>query len=162
MAPGSYLPARVRSQALLIRSSTTVWRKCTGIRPGRSAGRAKSDPAKLPLRPVRSQFKTPSASMNLNLNWRRKRTYRAAGIQTEAESKLPFHLFTPHVQFALHRSLITSTGCRCLPGTVRLYPSFRTEKGISENDLVKVFSCTGEVELRAKVTTNVPKILVMW
>ncbi len=68
------------------------------------------------------------------------------------------------MQFGLHSQFINPTGCRCSTGTVRLYPSFfRTEKGISENDLVKVFNGTGEVELRAKVTTNVPEdFLVMY
>jgi anaerobic selenocysteine-containing dehydrogenase len=37
------------------------------------------------------------------------------------------------------------------------------KKGIAENDLVKVFNTVGEVELRAKMTTNVPEdFLVMY
>ncbi|TGC73243.1 DMSO reductase, partial [Salmonella enterica subsp. enterica serovar Wilhelmsburg] len=46
---------------------------------------------------------------------------------------------------------------------VYIHPSSAKKKGISENDLVKVFNGTGEVELRAKVTTNVPEdFLVMY
>ncbi|HHX1384411.1 TPA: molybdopterin dinucleotide binding domain-containing protein, partial [Salmonella enterica] len=83
----------------------------------------------------------------------------------EAESKLPFHLFTPHVQFGLHSQFINLDWMQVFypEPFVYIHPSSAKKKGISENDLVKVFNGTGEVELRAKVTTNVPEdFLVMY
>ncbi|HAH8279414.1 TPA: DMSO reductase, partial [Escherichia coli] len=46
---------------------------------------------------------------------------------------------------------------------VYLHPDAAAQKGIRENSLVKVFNDAGEVELRARITTNVPAdFLVMY
>ncbi len=46
---------------------------------------------------------------------------------------------------------------------VYMHPVSAGKRGIAENDLVKVFNTAGEVELRAKVTANVPEdFLVMY
>ncbi len=102
--------------------------------------------------------------MNLNLNWRRKRPYRAAGIQTGSREQTAF----PSVYAA--RAVWLALAVYQLDWMQVFYRnrSFISillphKKGISENDLVKVFNGTGEVELRAKVTTNVPEdFLVMY
>ncbi len=109
--------------------------------------------------------KRRQASMNLNLNWRRKTaTPRCRNTNRKPRANCRSICLRRTCSLACTRSLSTRLDAGVLPGTVRLYPSFfRTEKGISENDLVKVFNGTGEVELRAKVTTNVPEdFLVMY
>lgn len=50
--------------------------------------------------------KRRQASMNLNLNWRRKTAIPRCRNTNRKPSKLPFHLFTPHVQFGLHSQFI--------------------------------------------------------
>ncbi len=152
-----YLPARVLDhKRWLIRSSTTVWRKCSASLPGRS-GRAESDRRS---RPVRSQVQTPSGK------WREFKSelsngHRAAGIQPEAESKLPSICLRRTCSLACTRSLSTSTGCRCSTCSF-ISILFRTEKGISENDLVKVSMAPVKLSCGQSHHHNVPKFLVMW
>lgn len=44
-----------------------------------------------------------------------------------------------------------------------MHPLAASKKGIAEGDKVRVFNAAGDVELRAKITTNVPEdFLVMY
>lgn len=112
------------------------------------------------------KFKTPSGKYEFKSELAEKNGHTALPeYKPEAESKLPFHLFTPHVQFGLHSQFINLDWMQVFypEPFVYIHPSSAKKKGISENDLVKVFNGTGEVELRAKVTTNVPEdFLVMY
>ncbi|ECM0197846.1 molybdopterin-dependent oxidoreductase [Salmonella enterica subsp. enterica serovar Muenchen] len=112
------------------------------------------------------KFKTPSGKYEFKSELAEKNGHTALPeYKPEAESKLPFHLFTPHVQFGLHSQFINLDWMQVFypEPFVYIHPSSAQKKGISENDLVKVFNGTGEVELRAKVTTNVPEdFLVMY
>lgn len=103
--------------------------------------------------------------MNLNLNWRRKRPHRAAGIQTGSreQTAVPSVYAARAVWPALAVYQLDWMQVFYPEPFVYIHPSSAKKKGISENDLVKVFNGTGEVELRAKVTTNVPEdFLVMY
>lgn len=112
------------------------------------------------------KFKTPSGKYEFKSELAEKNGHTALPeYKPEAKSKLPFHLFTPHVQFGLHSQFINLDWMQVFypEPFVYIHPSSAQKKGISENDLVKVFNGTGEVELRAKVTTNVPEdFLVMY
>ncbi len=138
MAPGSctFRKSSITS-AGWIRSSTTVWRKCSASRHRDDicwTGQKRSCQA-LPL--VRSQVqKRRQAEYELNLNGGEKRPIPRCRAKPEAESKLPFHLFAPHVRNLAALAVYQhGLDAGCSTGTVRLYPSFfRTEKGIGEND----------------------------
>ncbi len=126
------LPQEFDHSAGWIRSSATVWRKCSASLRGTICWTGRKRYCQVQPHGTIASSKHRQASMNLNLNWRRKRHTALPEYKPEAGSKLPFHLFTPHVQFGLHKFILW-TGCGCSAGTVRLYPSFfRTEKGISE------------------------------
>lgn len=83
----------------------------------------------------------------------------------EVESKLFFYLFMLYVQFGLYLLFINLDWMQVfyLELFVYIYFFFVKRKGISENDLVKVFNGIGEVELWVKVIINVLEdFLVMY
>mgnify|MGYP005982437201 FL=1 len=112
------------------------------------------------------KFKTPSGKYEFKSELAAQNGHTALPeYLPEAESTLPFHLFTPHVQFGLHSQFINLDWMQVFypEPFVYLHPESAAKKGIRENDRVKVFNTVGEVELRAKVTTNVPEdFLVMY
>jgi molybdopterin guanine dinucleotide-containing S/N-oxide reductase-like protein len=112
------------------------------------------------------KFKTPSGKFEFKSELCEKNGHTALPeYKPEAKSTLPFHLFTPHVQFGIHSQFINLDWMQVFypEPFVYMHPTSAEKKGIAENDLVKVFNTVGEVELRAKVTANVPEdFLVMY
>lgn len=112
------------------------------------------------------KFKTPSGKFEFRSELCEKNGHTALPeYKPEAKSTLPFHLFTPHVQFGIHSQFITLDWMQVFypEPFVYMHPISAEKRGIAENDLVKVFNTVGEVELRAKVTANVPEdFLVMY
>ncbi|MBE0007362.1 molybdopterin-dependent oxidoreductase [Citrobacter freundii] len=112
------------------------------------------------------KFKTPSGKFEFRSELCEKNGHTALSeYKPEAKSTLPFHLFTPHVQFGIHSQFINLDWMQVFypEPFVYMHPISAEKRGIAENDLVKVFNTVGEVELRAKVTANVPEdFLVMY
>ncbi|WP_423061746.1 molybdopterin-dependent oxidoreductase [Citrobacter portucalensis] len=112
------------------------------------------------------KFKTPSGKFEFKSELCEKNGHTALPeYKPEAKSTLPFHLFTPHVQFGIHSQFINIDWMQVFypEPFVYIHPISAGKRGIAENDLVKVFNTAGEVELRAKVTANVPEdFLVMY
>ncbi|HFK6835098.1 TPA: molybdopterin-dependent oxidoreductase [Citrobacter freundii] len=112
------------------------------------------------------KFKTPSGKFEFRSELCEKNGHTALPeYKPEAKSTLPFHLFTPHVQFGIHSQFINLDWMQVFypEPFVYTHPISAEKRGIAENDLVKVFNTVGEVELRAKVTANVPEdFLVMY
>lgn len=112
------------------------------------------------------KFKTPSGKFEFRSELCEKNGHTALPeYKPEAKSTLPFHLFTPHVQFGIHSQFINLDWMQVFypEPFVYMHPISAEKRGIAENDLVKVFNTVGEVELRAKVTANVPEdFLVMY
>ena len=112
------------------------------------------------------KFKTPSGKFEFRSELCEKNGHTALPEYIpEAKSTLPFHLFTPHVQFGIHSQFINLDWMQVFypEPFVYMHPISAEKRGIAENDLVKVFNTVGEVELRAKVTANVPEdFLVMY
>lgn len=112
------------------------------------------------------KFKTPSGKFEFKSELCEKNGHTALPeYKPEAKSTLPFHLFTPHVQFGIHSQFINLDWMQVFypEPFVYIHPISAQKRGIAENDLVKVFNTVGEVELRAKVTANVPEdFLVMY
>jgi anaerobic selenocysteine-containing dehydrogenase len=112
------------------------------------------------------KFKTPSEKFEFKSELCEKNGHTALPeYKPEAKSTLPFHLFTPHVQFGIHSQFINIDWMQVFypEPFVYIHPVSAEKRGIAENDLVKVFNTAGEVELRAKVTANVPEdFLVMY
>ncbi|HGP0309714.1 molybdopterin-dependent oxidoreductase [Citrobacter freundii] len=112
------------------------------------------------------KFKTPSGKFEFRSELCEKNGHTALPeYKPEAKSTLPFHLFTPHVQFGIHSQFINLDWMQVFypEPFVYMHPISAEKRGIAENDLVKVFNTVGEVELRAKVTVNVPEdFLVMY
>jgi anaerobic selenocysteine-containing dehydrogenase len=81
------------------------------------------------------------------------------------EKKLPYHLFTPHMQLSINSQFINLDWTRVFypEPFVYMHPSSARTKGIADQDWVKVFNDLGEVVVRAKLTSNVPEdFLVMY
>ncbi|HDS9864544.1 TPA: molybdopterin-dependent oxidoreductase [Citrobacter freundii] len=112
------------------------------------------------------KFKTPSGKFEFRSELCEKNGHTALPeYKPEAKSTLLFHLFTPHVQFGIHSQFINLDWMQVFypEPFVYMHPISAEKRGIAENDLVKVFNTVGEVELRAKVTANVPEdFLVMY
>lgn len=112
------------------------------------------------------KFKTPSGKFEFKSELCENNGHTALPeYKPEAKSTLPFHLFTPHVQFGIHSQFINLDWMQVFypEPFVYMHPISADKRGIAENDLVKVFNTVGEVELRAKVTANVPEdFLVMY
>ncbi|HDG9181644.1 TPA: molybdopterin-dependent oxidoreductase [Citrobacter freundii] len=112
------------------------------------------------------KFKTPSGKFEFRSELCEKNGHTALPeYKPEAKSTLPFHLFTPHVQFGIHSQFINLDWMQVFypEPFVYMHPISAEKRGIAENDLVKVFNTVGEVELCAKVTANVPEdFLVMY
>ena len=112
------------------------------------------------------KFKTPSGKFEFRSELCEKNGHTALPeYKPEAKSTLPFHLFTPHVQFGIHSQFINLDWMQVFYPEPFVYkhPISAQKRGFAENDLVKVFNTVGEVELRAKVTANVPEdFLVMY
>lgn len=110
------------------------------------------------------KFKTPSGKFEFRSELCEKNGHTALPeYKPEAKSTLPFHLFTPHVQFGIHSQFINLDWMQVFypEPFVYMHPISAEKRGIAENDLVKVFNTVGEVELRAKVTANVPEDFLM-
>ncbi|MDU3159520.1 MAG: molybdopterin-dependent oxidoreductase, partial [Hafnia alvei] len=99
------------------------------------------------------KFKTPSGKFEFKSELCEKNGHTALPeYKPEAKSTLPFHLFTPHVQFGIHSQFINLDWMQVFypEPFVYMHPISAEKRGIAENDLVKVFNTVGEVELRAK------------
>lgn len=98
-----------------IRSSTTVWRKCSASLPGTICwtGRKKRSCQALPPGMTASS-KRRQASMNLNLNWRRKTaTPRCRNTNRKPRANCRSICLRRTCSLVCTRSLSTWTGCRC-------------------------------------------------
>ncbi|MDD7997052.1 molybdopterin-dependent oxidoreductase [Kosakonia radicincitans] len=112
------------------------------------------------------KFKTPSG----------KYEFASALSQENGHSRLPeykpgrakthpFQLFTPHALFGIHSQFINLDWMKVFypEPFVYLHPAAAQLKGIKELDWVRVFNGIGDVTVRARLTTNVPKdMLVMY
>lgn len=116
MAPGSLLSRKSSIiSAGWIRSSTTVWRKCSASLPGTICwtGRKKRSCQALPPGMTASS-KRRQASMNLNLNWRRKTaTPRCRNTNRKPRANCRSICLRRTCSLVCTRSLSTWTGCRC-------------------------------------------------
>ena len=112
------------------------------------------------------KFKTPSGKYEFKSELCEKNGHTALPeYKPAARGKRAFHLFTPHVQYGIHSQFINLDWMQVFypEPFVYLHPDAAAQKGIRENSLVKVFNDAGEVELRARITTNVPAdFLVMY
>lgn len=98
-----------------IRSSTTEWRKCSASLPGTICwtGRKKRFCQALPPGTT-ANSKRRQASMNLNLNWRRKTaTPRCRNTNRKPRANCLSICLRRTCSLACTRSLSTWTGCRC-------------------------------------------------
>lgn len=96
------------------------------------------------------KFKTPSGKFEFRSELCEKNGHTALPeYKPEAKSTLPFHLFTPHVQFGIHSQFINLDWMQVFypEPFVYMHPISAEKRGIAENDLVKVFNTVGEVEL---------------
>lgn len=114
---GVPVPSRKSSitSAGWIRSSTTVWRKCLASLPGTICwtGRKKRSCQVLPPGTTASS-KRRQASMNLNLNWRRKTAIpRCRNTNRKPRANCLSICLRRTCSLACTRSLSTWTGCRC-------------------------------------------------
>ncbi|EMM7216473.1 molybdopterin-dependent oxidoreductase [Enterobacter bugandensis] len=112
------------------------------------------------------KFKTPSGKYEFLSELCEKNGHKALPeYLPAAEGKLPFHLFTPHLQYGLHSQFVNLDWMQVFwpEPFVYIHPAAAHKKGIRELAKVRVFNDVGEVELRAKITTNVPEdFLVMY
>lgn len=112
------------------------------------------------------KFKTPSGKYEF-LSPRCAEDGHTALPEYKADlaRSLPFHLFTPHLQYGLHSQFVNLDWMQTFwpEPFAYIHPSAAEKKGIHDMDRVKVFNDAGDVELRAKLTTNVPEdFLVMY
>lgn len=110
------------------------------------------------------KFKTPSGKYEFLSERCEKDGHTALPQYKEAaQSALPFHLFTPHLQYGLHSQFVNLDWMQVFwpEPYVYMHPKAAQQKGIRDNALVKVFNDAGEVELRVKITTNVPEDFVV-
>ncbi|HDG1709617.1 TPA: molybdopterin-dependent oxidoreductase [Kluyvera ascorbata] len=110
------------------------------------------------------KFKTPSGKYEFLSERCAKDGHTALPQYKEAaQSALPFHLFTPHLQYGLHSQFVNLDWMQVFwpEPYVYMHPKAAQQKGIRDNALVKVFNDAGEVELRVKITTNVPEDFVV-
>lgn len=112
------------------------------------------------------KFKTPSGKYEFKSERCAENGHTALPeYKAGAMGTLPFHLFTPHLQYGLHSQFVNLDWMQVFwpEPFVYIHPFAAQKKGIAEGDLVKVFNEAGHVELRAKITTNVPEdFLVMY
>lgn len=112
------------------------------------------------------KFKTPSGKYEFKSERCVANGHTALPEYKEpAKSELPFHLFTPHLQYGLHSQFVNLDWMQTFwpEPFVYMHPLAASKKGIAEGDKVRVFNAAGDVELRAKITTNVPEdFLVMY
>lgn len=112
------------------------------------------------------KFKTPSGKYEFKSERCAENGHTALPeYKAGAQGALPFHLFTPHLQYGLHSQFVNLDWMQVFwpEPFVYIHPSAAQKKGITEGAHVKVFNEAGHVELRAKITTNVPEdFLVMY
>lgn len=86
------------------------------------------------------KFKTPSGKFEFKSELCEKNGHTALPeYKSEAKSTLPFHLFTPHVQFGIHSQFINLDWMQVFypEPFVYMHPISAEKRGIAENDLVK-------------------------
>lgn len=112
------------------------------------------------------KFKTPSGKYEFKSERCAENGHTALPeYKAGAQGALPFHLFTPHLQYGLHSQFVNLDWMQVFwpEPFVYIHPLAAQKKGITEGAHVKVFNEAGHVELRAKITTNVPEdFLVMY
>lgn len=112
------------------------------------------------------KFKTPSGKYEFKSERCAENGHTALPeYKAGAQGALPFHLFTPHLQYGLHSQFVNLDWMQVFwpEPFVYIHPLAAQKKGITEGAHVKVFNEVGHVELRAKITTNVPEdFLVMY
>ncbi|HEC1250131.1 TPA: molybdopterin-dependent oxidoreductase, partial [Citrobacter braakii] len=112
------------------------------------------------------KFKTPSGKYEFKSERCAENGHTALPeYKAGAQGTLPFHLFTPHLQYGLHSQFVNLDWMQVFwpEPFVYIHPLAAQKKGITEGAHVKVFNEVGHVELRAKITTNVPEdFLVMY
>ncbi|HGY1201035.1 TPA: molybdopterin-dependent oxidoreductase [Citrobacter braakii] len=112
------------------------------------------------------KFKTPSGKYEFKSERCAENGHTALSeYKAGAQGALPFHLFTPHLQYGLHSQFVNLDWMQVFwpEPFVYIHPLAAQKKGITEGAHVKVFNEVGHVELRAKITTNVPEdFLVMY
>ena len=79
------------------------------------------------------------------------------------EATAPFRLLTPHVQFGLHSQFVNLDWMENFypEPFVYIHPDAAEAKGIRDMDSVRVFNSTGEVKVRARLTSNVARNCVV-
>jgi anaerobic selenocysteine-containing dehydrogenase len=111
-------------------------------------------------------FKTPSGKYEFRSDLCAKNGFKALPEFVEGRKPTgPFRLLTPHVQFALHSQFVNLDWMETFypEPFVYIHPEAAKERGIRDTDMVRVANATGEVRLRARLTTNVAKdCLVMY
>ena len=112
------------------------------------------------------KFRTPSGKYEFKSDLCAKNGFKALPEYVEVrKATAPFRLLTPHVQYALHSQFVNLDWMETFypEPYVFIHPDAAKDKGISELDMVRVFSSIGEVKVRAKLTKNVQKdCLVMY
>ena len=112
------------------------------------------------------KFKTPSGKYEFKSELCREHGFTALPeYRAGRPKKLPFHLFTPHIQYGIHSQFVNLDWMQVYypEPFVFMHPEAATAYGIGELDTVRVFNDIGDVEVRCKLTTNVPvDFLVMY
>lgn len=112
------------------------------------------------------KFATPSGKYEFLSELCAKNGHNALPVYVPGRKPYaPFRVLTPHTQFGIHSQFINLDWMHDFypEPFVYLHPSLAQEKGIHTGQEVRVYNDLGEVRLKAQVTTNVPKdVLLMY
>lgn len=109
-----------------------------------------------------NHFKTPSGKYEF---WSEKATeFNNHQLpvyleELQAPEQYPIRCISPHWKFGLHSQFQNLDWVEKMNNKpfIEIHPSLAKEKGISENDNVKMFNDIGYIIVPAKITQNVPK-----
>ncbi|MBD5608593.1 MAG: molybdopterin-dependent oxidoreductase [Desulfovibrio sp.] len=112
------------------------------------------------------KFKTPSGKYEFKSELCEKNGFNALPVYVPPrEPTAPFRLYTTHIQYGLHSQFVNLDWMRPFYSEpfVFIHPATAKEKGIEEGDRTIVSNSIGEVEVRAKLSDNVARdMLVMY
>ncbi len=112
------------------------------------------------------KFKTPSGKYEFKSDLCAKNGFNALPVYVEPRKPTAsFRLFSTHIQYALHSQFVNLDWMRPFYSEpfVFIHPEAAKAKGIADGDKVRVFNSIGEVALRAKLSDNVARdMLVMY
>lgn len=123
----------------------------------------KSGPIKAKLNPVAwkdLRFNTPSKKYEFYSETAAKNGHAALPEAISGrQSDLPYRVLTPHSKFAIHSQFQNLDVMETFSPEphVSIHPDTAASKEITDGDLVRVFNSQGQVIVRSRVTSTVPK-----